>query len=211
MFHTLVRPFFSSLSVIGVDLCTGEKHVLRKERVPGPLLCHTCTTPVPPSCDKIKHHYSTKHNVFVDVSIGYPSPPTRPVADPSPTTIEAPPGTNRRPSSAPDSVVAMDVLPVDNTLENGSVGDHPIEVDDELSDSWDTGSICSDDSNGALENGPEESVVPLSFTLSIPSPDDESPTDDRNDSSASPLGDQNAPNLLVYGSGSRCSHPSELP
>jgi hypothetical protein len=52
----------------------GQKHLLRKDKAKGPVICHLCNGFVNCSSKKIKLHYSLNHNLHVQVNIRYPPP-----------------------------------------------------------------------------------------------------------------------------------------
>ena len=184
------------------------KYVLKKDKAAGPLRCHLCDNPVASNCDKIRLHYLKSHRVTVSVIIDYP-PPTHPLAaGGNPTTALSAPGLDGLGSSNRHAVMDVDNSVADYTPEDCSIGDNLVEPDDEPADSWELDTVYSDFSDGVLENGPEDQVVPLSFTLpSSATP----PTENEGEDLTPPLDSQDSPSRLVYGSGSRYFSTSGLP
>ena len=184
-------------------------YVLAKDKTLGPLRCHICKKALALSCDKVKIHYSLVHDIKVSATIGYPDPPARPVPVGGDSTAAlSSPGIDGFLSGDHQPAMDMDTAAADYTPEDCTLGDDPVEPDDEPADSWDLDTVYSDFSDGVLENGPEDQVVPSSFTLpssAIP------PTDNQDENSISPLDSHDSPSRLAYGSGSRCFSASGFP
>ena len=164
---------------------------------------------VPSNCDKIRIHYLKCHDATVFVTIDYPPPPARPVAaGGDPTTALSFPGVDGLGSSDRHSVMDTDTATAPYTPEDCSIGDDLVERDDEPADSWELDTVYSDFSDGVLENGPEDQVVPSSFTLpssAVP------PTENQDEDSTSPLESYDSASRLAYGSGGRCFSASGFP
>ena len=183
--------------------------MLKKDKALGPLRCHICDDPVGLNCDKVKIHYSAVHGIKVSVTIDYPEPPTRPVsAGANSTTALSSPRADMLASSDRHPIMDTDTIAADYAPEDCSIGDDLVMPDGEPADSWELDTVYSDFSDGVLENGPEDQVVPSSFTLpssAIP------PTENNDEDSTSPLDSHESPSRLAYGSGSRCFVASGSP
>ena len=212
IYHGFYYISYLGLSIPSLLPCTiklilflEENHVLRKDKVPGPLRCHICNGLVPSSCEKVKVHYSAQHGIKVSVNIGYPDPAA---TGGDTTTALPPPGIDGLSSGDNHLAIAINTTAADFASEDDSIGEDLVEPDNEPAGSWDLDSVYSDFSDGVLENGPEDQVVPSSFTIpssAIP------PTDDQDEDLISPLDSQDSPSRLVYGSGGRCFGVSGLP
>ena len=198
-----------SPSMVELTLSLDKKFVLTKAKAAGRLVCHMCKVAVPSNCEKIKIHYLKCHDATISVWIDYPPPPTRPVTTgDNPATALLSPVVDGIGSGDHHSVMDIDTATADYAPEDCSIGDDVVERDDEPADSWELDTVYSDFSDGVLENGPEDQVVPSSFTLpssAVP------PTENQDEDSTSPLDGHDLASQLAYGSGGRCSSASGFP
>jgi hypothetical protein len=138
-----------------------QKHLLRKDKVGGPVICHLCGTLVTCSSVVIKLHYSTNHNLHVKVDIGFP-PPNSPGA----SNVHPPPTPSPSNNASQQEARTKSITGPSQT--NSPLEDGLNEKEGE--DGWETESGYSDSSEDILEDYEEDLMVPASFSLAIPSP-----------------------------------------
>jgi hypothetical protein len=185
----------------------GQQHVLEKNKLSGPPLCHLCRHPLPTSCDKIRVHYSKYHCQTVGVELTYPPIPTHPSRGGNvPVATVIPPGQEASLDPDPDSVMATDSpTPPDRPLDDTRNEDHLLEPEDDFADVWDVESVYSDSSEDVVDDGQDNQVVPASFILPSSSPslaDNDSSTDSQ-DVDIQAVNDQDTPQKNVYCSNSK--------